>query len=106
MRLFLGLGLALAVAEGPLRACEVGKTSVAEVYPTTALLPENVLRFYVYFSAPMGTGDILPAIDLLGAVRRVIEGMFLSNRYDLRSTDRTRLRLLFDPGRVKTGLAA
>lgn len=106
MRPLLGLGLAAAIAAGPLRACEVGQTSVAEVYPTAAVLPENLLRFYIYFSAPMGSGDILKAIDLLDAEGRVVEGVFLSNRYDLWSADRTRLTLLFDPGRVKTGLIA
>lgn len=106
MRLLLALGLAAAIAVGPLRACEVGQTTVAEVYPTAAALPENMLRFYVYFSAPMGRDDILPAIDLLDAEGRVVDGVFLSNRYDLWSADRTRLTLLFDPGRVKTGLAA
>ncbi|MEL6643797.1 MAG: hypothetical protein AAFQ79_07675 [Pseudomonadota bacterium] len=104
--MLLAIGLAAAVAAGPLRACEVGETTVAEVYPTAAALPENMLRFYIYFSAPMGLDDILPAIDLLDAEGRVLEGVFLSNRYDLWSADRTRLTLLFDPGRVKTGLAA
>ena len=65
-----------------------------------------MLRFYIYFSAPMGLDDILPAIDLLDADGQVVEGVFLPNRYDLWSADRTRLTLLFDPGRVKTGLAA
>ena len=106
MRWLLGIGLAVAVAAGPLRACEVGETVVTEIYPTAVALPENMLRFYIYFSAPMGLDDILPAIDLLDADGQVVEGVFLPNRYDLWSADRTRLTLLFDPGRVKTGLAA
>lgn len=104
--MLLAIGLAAGVAAGPLRACEGPQTRVAEVYPTGAALPENLLRFYIYFSAPMGPDDILPAIDLLDAEGRVIDGVFLSNRYDLWSADRTRLTLLLDPGRVKTGLVA
>lgn len=76
------------------------------MYPTGATLPENLLRFYIYFSSPMGGDDILPAIDLLDAEGRALEGVFLSNRYNLWSADRTRLTLLLDPGRVKTGLVA
>ena len=106
MRLVFATGLAAALAAGSLRACETGQTTVSEVYPTGAALPENLLRFYIYFSAPMGQDDILPAIDLLDAEDRVIDGVFLSNRYDLWSADRTRLTLLLDPGRVKTGLVA
>ncbi len=106
MRLFFAISLAAALAAGSPRACETGQTTVSQVYPTGAALPENLLRFYIYFSAPMGQDDILPAIDLLDADGRVMDGVFLSNRFDLWSADRTRLTLVLDPGRVKTGLAA
>lgn len=106
MRRLLALGCAAVLAAGPAQSCDTGHTIVAEVYPSGQALPENLLRIYVYFSAPMGRGDILPAIDLLDAKGRVVEGVFLSNRFDLWSADRTRLTLLLDPGRVKTGLIA
>ena len=106
MRLLLALWLAATLVAGPLRACETPNTIVSDVYPTGIRLPENLLRFYIYFSAPMGQGDILPAIDLLDDQGRVITGVFLANRFDLWSADRTRLTLLLDPGRVKTGLIA
>ncbi|MEL7461806.1 MAG: hypothetical protein AAFX45_02500 [Pseudomonadota bacterium] len=106
MRLVLAIGLAATLAAGPLRACEGAQTKVEEVYPTATALPENLLRFYIYFSAPMGRDDIAPAVDLLDAQGRVVEGVFLTNRFDLWSADRTRLTLLLNPGRVKTGLAA
>jgi hypothetical protein len=106
MRLFGILGLAASLAAGPVAACGAGQTVVTDVYPTGAALPENLLRFYIYFSAPMGQDDILPAIELLDSGGRSVEGVFLSNRFDLWSADRTRLTLLLDPGRVKTGLAA
>ncbi len=83
-----------------------GQTEVAEIYPSGGALPENILRLYLYFSAPMAEADILPNIKLRDDTGREIAGVFLSNRFDLWSPDRTRLTLLFDPGRVKTGLEA
>ncbi|MEL7343937.1 MAG: hypothetical protein AAFN59_03640 [Pseudomonadota bacterium] len=77
-----------------------------EIYPTARTLPANVLRVYVYFPAPMAADDILDHIALLDADGAVVTDVFLSNRYDLWSPDRRRLTLLFDPGRVKTGLLA
>lgn len=106
MRGLLALAIAATLAAGALRACDAEQTVVADVYPTAGTLPENLLRVYIYFSAPMGRGDILPAIDLMDAEGRPVEGVFLSNRFDLWSADRTRLTLLLDPGRVKTGLEA
>lgn len=106
MRLIAKLILATCLVAGQAQACETGGTTVADVYPTNTELPENLLRFYIYFSAPMGQAGILPSVDLLDAEGAVIEGVFLSNRFDLWSPDRTRLTLLLDPGRVKTGLEA
>lgn len=106
MRLVLAMGVAAALATSSAGACEGPYTTVSDVYPTGSKLPENLLRFYIYFSAPMGRDDVLPAINLLDDEGRVIEGVFLPNRFDLWSADRTRLTLLLDPGRVKTGLGA
>lgn len=77
-----------------------------DIYPTTEVLPENLLRFYLYFSRPMGQEDILRHIAILDEAGNPVDGAVLSNRYDLWSPDRRRLTLLLDPGRVKTGLAA
>lgn len=98
--------MAAGFLAGPLQACELPGTTVSDVYPTGAVLPENLLRFYIYFSAPMGQDDILPAIALLDEAGNELDGVFLTNRYDLWSADRTRLTLLLDPSRVKTGLVA
>ncbi len=106
MRPLCAMGLAATLTAGSLQACETGQTTVEEVYPTGEALPENLLRFYIYFSAPMGQDDILPAIDLLDSAGQKVDGVFLTNRFDLWSSDRTRLTLLLDPGRVKTGLNA
>ncbi len=43
-------------------------TSVVEaVYPTTDVLPENQLKFYIHFSAPMGRGYAYQNVRLLRA---------------------------------------
>lgn len=79
---------------------------VVEVYPTSDVLPENLLRFYIYFDTPMRKETAFQEITLADENGAEIEGAFLANRYDLWSPDARRLTLLFDPGRVKTGLEA
>lgn len=79
---------------------------VSAVYPTADRLPENLLRFYIYFSKPMKTDNPLSHIYLADESGNKLEGVFLENKFALWSPDRTRLTLLFDPGRVKTGLVA
>ena len=82
------------------------KAIVTEVYPTSDVLPENLLRFYVYFSRPMKREGALESIRLVDSKGEVVSGAFLENNFSLWSPDGTRLTLLFDPGRVKTGLVA
>ncbi|MCF2859461.1 hypothetical protein L1286_18405 [Pseudoalteromonas sp. SMS1] len=79
---------------------------VSVVYPTADTLPENLLRFYVYFNQPMRTEDTLSHVYLTDDNGKRLEGVFLANKVNLWSPDRKRLTLLFDPGRVKTGLVA
>ena len=81
-------------------------TLVDEIYPSGADVPENLLRFYIYFTGPMSEDEILPSLSLTRSDGSEVQGAFLSNRFELWSPDRTRLTLLLDPGRVKTGLAA
>lgn len=100
------ISLAAILAAGPIHACETPQTIVSSVYPSNTNLPENLLRFYIYFSSPMGQNDILSSIALLDADGAELDGVFLNNRFDLWSPDRKRLTLLLDPGRVKTGLLA
>lgn len=102
---------ALAIGAPAARACDgdgdaVGATSVSDVYPTADLLPENLLRFYIYFSAPMARDSVSAAITLSDSGGAPIPGVFLSNHHALWSPDGRRLTLILDPGRVKTGLDA
>ncbi|CUH52071.1 hypothetical protein SAMN04488037_1133 [Shimia marina] len=77
-----------------------------QVYPTAEVLPENLLRFYIYFSEPMAREWIWKSVVLLDASGAVVPGAFIENKFDLWSPDDRRLTVLFDPGRVKTGLVA
>lgn len=79
---------------------------VSAVYPTADSLPENLLRFYIYFSKPMRRENVQSHVYLADEKGYKLQGVFLDNKFDLWSPDSTRLTLLFDPGRVKTGLVA
>jgi hypothetical protein len=79
-------------------------TRVVTIYPSASVLPENLLRFYVQFSAPMRQGDIYRHVRLLDSDKRPVELAFLEIEQELWSRDGTRLMLLLDPGRVKRGL--
>jgi hypothetical protein len=81
-------------------------TSVVAVYPSTTVIPRNHLRVYVQFSAPMSEGEAARRIH----VRRrdtgaVIADSFLSLDPELWDPERRRLTVLFDPARIKRGLA-
>jgi hypothetical protein len=79
-------------------------TKVTAVYPTASTLPENHLRFYIHFSAPMSSGEAYEHIKLIRDDGKVITRAFLEIGEELWDGTGTRLTLLFDPGRVKTGL--
>ena len=80
-------------------------TQVAEIYPSRDLLPENLLRFYIIFSAPMSRGEAYRRITLLDeATGKIVDAPFLELDEELWSPDGTRFTLVFDPGRIKRGL--
>jgi hypothetical protein len=80
-------------------------TIVTNVYPSSDVLPENVLRFYILFSAPMSRGEAYRRIKLLEEPSgKPVVAPFLELGEELWTTDGTRLTLLFDPGRLKQGL--
>jgi hypothetical protein len=90
--------MALAAVEG------TPSTRVVGVFPSGDEVPENLLRMYVRFSAPMGRRSGVEHIALLGADGTEIEGAVLPLDYELWSPDHTRFTVLFDPGRVKLGI--
>jgi len=79
-------------------------TSVARVYPSGDEVPENLLRMYIEFSAPMGHKSGVEYIRLLDNDDREIKGAVLPLDYELWSPDHARFTVLFDPGRVKQGI--
>ena len=81
-------------------------TSVERVYPTTGVWPENQLKFYIHFTAPMSRGEAFQRIHLLDRNARdaEIKLPFLEIDEELWDRDQKRLTVLFDPGRVKRGL--
>jgi hypothetical protein len=79
-------------------------TAVTHVYPTRDALPENQLRFYFHFSAPMSRGDVYKHIRLLDAAGKPVESPFLELEQELWDDSSRRFTLLIQPGRIKRGL--
>jgi hypothetical protein len=82
------------------------KAQVLNIYPTSPLIPENILRFYIYFSEPMREGEALQQIHLWDEAGQEIPDIFLDPPQELWNSDFTRLTLFLDPARVKSGLIA
>jgi hypothetical protein len=79
-------------------------TEITHVYPSAATLPENQLRFYIHFSAPMGRGEAYDHIHLLDSHCTPVDLPFLEIGEELWDRQHRRLTLLVDPGRIKRGL--
>ena len=79
-------------------------TTVEHVYPSTDRLPENQLKFYLHFSAPMSRGEAYTRIHLLDERGEPVDFPFLELDEELWDREGKRLTLLFDPGRIKRGL--
>jgi hypothetical protein len=87
-------------------AAPVGEpTRVVEIFPTCAEIPANQLKLYVQFSGPMSVGQAARRIR----IEELDTGSELATALlpidpELWDRERTRLTLLFDPGRIKRGL--
>ncbi len=79
-------------------------TVVTRVYPSSDVVPENLLRMYVEFSGPMGRPSGIPHMSLLDEDGKEIRGAFLPLDYEFWTPDHTRFTAFFDPGRVKDGI--
>jgi hypothetical protein len=79
-------------------------TVVDSVFPSSDSLPENLLRFYVRFSAPMQRGWARDHIALLGPDRESVAAPFLGLTTELWDPAMRRLTVLLDPGRIKRGV--
>lgn len=86
------------------KAAPAADTVVQQVYPTAERLPENQLKFYLHFSAPMSRGESYRHIHLLDSAGTAIDLPFLELDEELWDPDGKRFTLFFDPGRIKRGL--
>jgi hypothetical protein len=81
-------------------------TFVREVYPTGDVVPMNLLRMYVEFSAPMSSGHSYDFVKLYAEGDSLLEEPFFTGggAVELWDPEHTRLTVLFDPGRIKRDL--
>ena len=79
-------------------------TVVDSVFPSSDALPENLLRFYVHFTAPMQRGGAQDHIVLLGPDGQPVAAAFLGLTTELWDPAMQRLTVLLDPGRIKRGV--
>jgi hypothetical protein len=76
-------------------------TVVTQIYPTAEVLPQNLLKFYLHFSASMSGGHIYEHIHLTEEDGTPVELPFLEIDEELWNPEMTRLTLFLDPGRIK-----
>ena len=79
-------------------------TVVDHIYPSTNVLPENQLKFYIHFSRPMARGFAYQHVRLLDESGTKVEVPFLELPEELWDPQGRRFTLFFDPGRIKRGL--
>ena len=77
---------------------------IIAVFPSTDTVPENLLKVYFQFSAPMREGEALQHIHLLDQQGDTLSGTFLNLQPELWNKERTVLTLWLDPGRIKREL--
>jgi hypothetical protein len=79
-------------------------TVVTGVFPSTDQLPENQLKFYLHFSAPMSRGEAYRRVHLLDESAKEVDLPFLDLDEELWDRQGRRFTLFLDPGRIKRGL--
>ena len=80
--------------------------SVVAMYPSGNVLPANQLKLYLHFSRPMRQWNPYDHIQLIDDdTGDEIPAAFHAMRDGLWDANGTRLTIVFDPGRVKRGLA-
>ena len=79
-------------------------TRVTAIYPSSTLWPENTLRFYLHFSAPMSGTSAIGHVRLVDDSGAEVREALLEVDVDLWNKEYTRRTVFFDPGRVKRGI--
>lgn len=87
-------------------ATTVVTTVVTAVYPSGDVVPMNLLRMYIEFSAPMTTGGAWDHVRLYADGDSLVSEPFFTagETVELWDPDKRRLTVLFDPGRIKRDL--
>jgi hypothetical protein len=98
-------GTEVASVVAPHRAASPVAT-VRTIAPTASEIPFNQLKLYIEFTQPMSEGWAASAIEVRRADDgKQLAGVFLPLEPELWDPLRQRLTVLFDPGRIKRGLA-
>jgi hypothetical protein len=88
----------------PARPAPAPVARVTGISPSGETLPENLLRMYIWFSAPMAGTSGLPHVTLIDEREGEVRDAFLPVDGGFWNHDFTRYTLFFDPGRVKEGI--
>ena len=80
------------------------KPTIVAISPGLDELPTNVLRIYIHFSAPMSFQNPYEFISIVHENGKEVVEPFVIVPEGLWNIDRTRLTLLFHPGRIKRGV--
>lgn len=107
----LELGKALSGASDPITLRfqpealdDVSTTALEVIFPTASVLPENLLKFYLQFSAPMSIGTGYRHVHLYREDGSEVSYPFLQLDEELWDPSGQRMTILIDPGRIKNGL--
>jgi hypothetical protein len=76
----------------------------AQVFPSGEFVPENLLRFHIFFDTPGFSDQVLSAVRLIDNSGNEVPHAFLDLAQGLWDPTGTRLTLLLHPGRIKSGL--
>jgi hypothetical protein len=82
----------------------VAETEVRQVFPSSDVLPENLLRLYVCFSNPMQRGRAEANIKILDPDGMPATDVLYRAPVELWDRSMTCLTILLDPGRLKRGV--
>src|SRR5262249_40392957 len=83
-------GPVAGVFDGAKRSGEAG-ARVEHIYPSANVLPSNLLKMYIIFSAPMSRGEAWKRIHLLDSKGKGIKGAFLEIDQELWDPEMRRL---------------
>jgi hypothetical protein len=98
--------VAPATITWPARDSSECTTRIVDIYPTAGEVPRNLLRCYVHFSDRMSEGFVASHVRAVDAdTGAPIDGAFLPMEPELWDRARRRVTVLFDPARIKRGLA-